>query len=114
MSFEKQLCEHFFSDIESNPDRSKRIRLRNLKEKFTKAFKGYDFSNVVLNTLDSNCIAGLTHDGLNFNWYVNSGYNERSLHCGRLLIDGKCVFTSGSISKVIPHIAKLEIKNPVS
>lgn len=111
MSFENQILNHFFGDIENVQDRLERMRLRNAKNKFVKEFKGHDFENVVIKRMDSICVHGLTHNGLVFSWYVNSGYNERSRYCGRLLIDNKCVFTSGSISKVAPYIA---IKKTIS
>lgn len=109
MSIEQQLCNYFIGDIEAVQDRLKRMRLRKAEEKLIKSFKGYNFSNVTIDTMSSNCIYGQTHDGLSFSWYRNSGYNERSAFCGRLLVNDQCVFTSGSIAKAISHIAKSEI-----
>ncbi len=107
MIFEQQLYDYFFGDIEKTQDRLKRIQLRFAKEKLVKEIKKYDFSNVSLDKSDSNCVYGITHQGSSFSWYINSGYHERSRSCGRLVVDGECIFTSGTFIKAIPYIAKL-------
>lgn len=106
MSFQQQVCAQFIGDIESEPSRDKRMQLRKMESKFKSAFKGYDLSQVSIVKLSNHCVEGYTHDGAHFCWYVNSGYNERSRICGRLMLKGQCIFTSGTIAKLVPYIAK--------
>ena len=47
---------------------------------------------------------GFTPGGKRVDWYRNNGYSRRSLYCGRLDIDGKTVFTSGTIAKCFEYI----------
>lgn len=47
---------------------------------------------------------GYTPKGKRAEWYQNNGYTRRSLYCGRLDIDGKTIFTSGTVAKCFEYI----------
>ena len=48
--------------------------------------------------------SGTTPNGKTFTWVPNIGLEERSRYCGTLSIDGKVVFTSGSVQKALEYI----------
>jgi len=49
-------------------------------------------------------IEGFTPKGKRVEWYRNHGYTRRSLYCGRLEIDGKVIFTSGTAARCFEYI----------
>jgi hypothetical protein len=94
----------YMSDEEiSSLDRVERIKARFQKEKISKLIRRYDVSKINFNK-NGNYINGTTANNKSFTWYPNNGMEIRSRYCGTLVIDGKTIFTSGTIQKAIPYL----------
>ena len=76
-----------------------RNKLMALVEKYGPEVLNYTFSKV------QNDMVGVTASGKRAVWYGNNGMETRSRYCGTLMIDGKKVFTSGTVSKAIEYLA---------
>jgi len=77
-------------------------RVRKIQTKISK------INNIEKIIFDKDCSRshkhGTTVSGKRFSWYVNSGWCERSLFCGKLYIDNELIFTSGTIQKAIQYL----------
>ena len=48
---------------------------------------------------------GVTPNGKRWELYMNSfGWTDRCRHCGTLYLDGKCIFTSGTLARAFDYI----------
>lgn len=56
--------------------------------------------------VDLGCTKFITPSGKKAIWEPNNGMEQRSRYCGALSIDGKTIFTSGTIAKVYEYLLK--------
>ena len=49
---------------------------------------------------------GITASGKQAVWIANTGMTERSRYCGTLIIEGKTIFTSGTLIRAFKHLAE--------
>lgn len=53
---------------------------------------------IVITEFSGSGLEGITPKGVNFYFYINNGFTNRSWHCYTLVIDGITLFTSGTMA----------------
>lgn len=76
-------------------------------EAWLKKFKAECLKDgIIIDEADANFVNGTTPNGKRFVIYINNGWTERSRYCYTLMINGDCLFTSGTFHKAYSYLMK--------
>jgi len=82
-----------------------RMQYRRLREKLEKIAEKSGIEALKMTLIqEGSRLRGYTPKGKAIEWTGNNGLEERSRYCGTLRIDGKTIFTSGTIAKSFEYI----------
>ena len=94
------------SDIK-NLDLSERIKARKEANEIREAAGKLDLDGIKFDSTNTHLVkTGTTASGKRFRWYaIEFGLTATSQYCGKLAIDGKTVFTRGSLHAALKYLA---------